>query len=58
MELKIKIKKDGCLFLFGVIYIKSFIFFKLSKKKKILKIQLNFQIRPKLKFVTIIILNQ
>lgn len=58
MELKIKIKKDGCLFLFGVIYIKSLIFFKLSKKKKILKIQLNFQIRPKLKFVTIIILNQ
>ena len=24
--IKIKIKKDGCLFLFGVIYIKSFIF--------------------------------
>lgn len=34
MELKIKIKKDGCLFLFGVIYIKSFIFFNYQKKKK------------------------
>ena len=32
MELKIKIKKDGCLFLFGVIYIKSFIFFQNSIK--------------------------
>ena len=49
MELKIKIKKDGCLFLFGVIYIievchnnnfKSII--KSTKEKKIVQ-KLEFQ---------------
>lgn len=40
------------------IYKVFYFFLIIKKKKKILKIQLNFQIRPKLKFVTIIILNQ